>query len=357
VPAQYQAWEPPESDDAPVHHDLTAADLVAARRREPAAVTRIYTAYAPALSRYFLAAVGDHRLAEDLTGTAFVSAIEALPRFRGPIEALGGWLFRIARHDLYDHRRRQARPRIEPLEDNLDETAVAAGAREALGNESDTDLDGGGVAPQPMPPKLSRRLRNDMDDETIDAPLNRLSSREREILAMLANGWSNRRIAEACYLSLNTVRTHVENIQVKLGVHTKLEAVAVARARLAAGCRRLRGARHRPTWGQPRDGRHARAPLRPARGATAAHGRRADRPRSGRAPGRDHRRGQGTPVPRPGQPGQGPGPPEHGPDVRASLGRSRPRPPAATGETPRVKSIQAARHLLDSVLDARVPRS
>jgi DNA-binding CsgD family transcriptional regulator len=105
---------------------------------------------------------------------------------------------------------------------------TAAGAREALGNESGTELDGGGVAPQPMPPKLSRRLRNDMDDETIDAPLNRLSSREREILAMLANGWSNRRIAEACYLSLNTVRTHVENIQVKLGVHTKLEAVAVA---------------------------------------------------------------------------------------------------------------------------------
>jgi RNA polymerase sigma-70 factor, ECF subfamily len=106
---------------------LTATDLADARRREPAAVTRIYTAYAPALYRFFMAAVSDRHLAEDLTGTAFVSAIEALPRFRGPIEALGGWLFQIARHDLYDYRRRQARSRIEPLEDNLYEAALADG--------------------------------------------------------------------------------------------------------------------------------------------------------------------------------------------------------------------------------------
>ena len=107
---------------------LTAADLVAARRREPAAVTRIYTAYAPALFRFFMAAVGDRHQAEDLTGTTFLSAIESLPRFRGPIEALGGWLFQIARHDLYDHRRKQQRSRIEPLDDNLNEAALVDGA-------------------------------------------------------------------------------------------------------------------------------------------------------------------------------------------------------------------------------------
>jgi len=106
---------------------LTAADLAAARRREPAAVTRVYTAYAPALFRFFMAAVSDRHLAEDLTGTAFVSAIESLPRFRGPVEALGGWLFQIARHDLYDHRRKQSRSRIEPLEENLNEATLADG--------------------------------------------------------------------------------------------------------------------------------------------------------------------------------------------------------------------------------------
>ncbi|HYY80460.1 MAG TPA: sigma-70 family RNA polymerase sigma factor, partial [Actinomycetes bacterium] len=86
---------------------LTEADLLGARLREPAAVSRVYTAYAPALFRFFMASVGDRPTAEDLTGDVFKGAIEALPGFRGPVEALGGWLFRIARHDLYDYRRRQ----------------------------------------------------------------------------------------------------------------------------------------------------------------------------------------------------------------------------------------------------------
>src|SRR4029450_1131798 len=85
--------------------ELTAADLVAARRRDPAAGDRIYQAYAPALLRFFVAAVGDRHAAEDLTGTVFIAAIEDLPGFRGEITKLGGWVFRIARRDLYDSRR------------------------------------------------------------------------------------------------------------------------------------------------------------------------------------------------------------------------------------------------------------
>jgi RNA polymerase sigma-70 factor (ECF subfamily) len=108
---------------------LTAADLVGARGREPAAVTRVYAAYAPALFRFFLAAVGDRPTAEDLTGDVFRSAIEGLPGFRGSVEALGGWLFSIAHHDLSDFWRKQARsPGITALDDTLDEAALAAGA-------------------------------------------------------------------------------------------------------------------------------------------------------------------------------------------------------------------------------------
>jgi RNA polymerase sigma-70 factor (ECF subfamily) len=75
-----------------------------------------------------MASVGDRHLAEDLTGNTFVSAIEGLPKFRGPIEALGGWLFQIARHDLYDHRRKQSRSRTEPLDENLTEAAASDAA-------------------------------------------------------------------------------------------------------------------------------------------------------------------------------------------------------------------------------------
>jgi RNA polymerase sigma-70 factor (ECF subfamily) len=110
--------------------DLTAADLAGARRREPAAVTRLYTAYAPALFRFFMAAVGDRPTAEDLTGDVFKSAIEDLPRFRGPVEALGGWLFGIARHDLSDYRRRQAHRLVQPLDELLVEAAAAGGAKD-----------------------------------------------------------------------------------------------------------------------------------------------------------------------------------------------------------------------------------
>jgi RNA polymerase sigma factor (sigma-70 family) len=193
--ARYQAGEPRGAHDAP-GHGLTPADLVAARRHEPAAVTRVYTAYAPALFRFFMASLGDHQRAEDLTGTTFVSAMESLPQFRGPVEGLGGWLFQIARHDLYDYRRRQARARVEPLEDNL-------GAEPAFGS----------VPPAP-------------DNQSL--ALHRLSRREREVLGLLAKGWSKRQIAEARFLSLHTVHTYIQNILVKLGVNSELEAVSLA---------------------------------------------------------------------------------------------------------------------------------
>ena len=43
-----------------------------------------------------------------------------------------------------------------------------------------------------------------------------------------AIGWSNRRIAEATRLSYLTVRSHMQNLLLKLGVNSQLEAVAFA---------------------------------------------------------------------------------------------------------------------------------
>jgi DNA-binding NarL/FixJ family response regulator len=56
-----------------------------------------------------------------------------------------------------------------------------------------------------------------------------LSSREREVLALLADGLATDAIADRLFISRNTVRAHVQRVITKLGAHSKLEAVAIAR--------------------------------------------------------------------------------------------------------------------------------
>jgi DNA-binding CsgD family transcriptional regulator len=55
-----------------------------------------------------------------------------------------------------------------------------------------------------------------------------LTQREREILSLLAEGYSTRRIARALSISVNTARNHIQNILQKLDVHSRLEAVIYA---------------------------------------------------------------------------------------------------------------------------------
>ena len=55
-----------------------------------------------------------------------------------------------------------------------------------------------------------------------------LSDREKEVLSFLVKGMSYRLIAETCYISIDTVRTHIRSIYEKLHVHSKAEAVATA---------------------------------------------------------------------------------------------------------------------------------
>ncbi|GAB4380473.1 MAG: hypothetical protein Kow00121_36800 [Elainellaceae cyanobacterium] len=56
----------------------------------------------------------------------------------------------------------------------------------------------------------------------------KLSSREREILVLIIEGRSNPEIADALYLSRNTIKTHVRSILNKLGVEHRLQAAVVA---------------------------------------------------------------------------------------------------------------------------------
>ena len=54
-----------------------------------------------------------------------------------------------------------------------------------------------------------------------------LTPREREVLRLVAEGWSNARIAEALGISAKTASVHVSNILAKLGVENRVEAAAL----------------------------------------------------------------------------------------------------------------------------------
>ena len=56
----------------------------------------------------------------------------------------------------------------------------------------------------------------------------KLSRREREVLALLASGLGQAAIASRLVISPQTARTHIQNVIGKLGVHSRVEAVALA---------------------------------------------------------------------------------------------------------------------------------
>ncbi len=68
----------------------------------------------------------------------------------------------------------------------------------------------------------------DDDDEAEDQSLG-LSPRELQVLALVAEGATNRQVAEQLYISPKTASVHVSNILAKLGVSSRGEAAALAR--------------------------------------------------------------------------------------------------------------------------------
>jgi|SRR6185437_7967122 len=60
-------------------------------------------------------------------------------------------------------------------------------------------------------------------------PLPALTPRQSEVLHLLENGYSTEQIAAHLHVSTETVRNHVRRLLQKLGVHSRLEAVACAR--------------------------------------------------------------------------------------------------------------------------------
>jgi LuxR family maltose regulon positive regulatory protein len=76
--------------------------------------------------------------------------------------------------------------------------------------------------PEQAAPLETQALKSDLIES--------LSARELEVLQLMAEGLTNPEIASRLFLALNTVKTHSGNIYSKLGVHSRTQAVARARA-------------------------------------------------------------------------------------------------------------------------------
>ena len=75
-----------------------------------------------------------------------------------------------------------------------------------------------GIAPQPP----------QQPAPTLPTVVDTLTTRERDILQLMAQGQSNQEIGETLIISLGTVKNHVSNILAKLGARDRIQAVLVA---------------------------------------------------------------------------------------------------------------------------------
>lgn len=140
----------------------------------------------------------------------------------------------------------------------LPEIRIAApGAKVIILTQSDAESDlyqavrsgaSGYLLKEIAPEEIAESIRRVMEGEAVISPAmssallrqfaalvtrqepaeGRLSARELEVLGLLCDGLNNRDIAERLFIAENTVKNHVRNILEKLGMTSRMQAVAYA---------------------------------------------------------------------------------------------------------------------------------
>ncbi len=77
-------------------------------------------------------------------------------------------------------------------------------------------------------PSAAAALIQDFRQRVEIEPYDRLTSREREILKLIADGYTSRQIADMLYISLKTVQCHRTKIMEKLDIHNRVELIKYA---------------------------------------------------------------------------------------------------------------------------------
>jgi two-component system response regulator DevR len=87
-----------------------------------------------------------------------------------------------------------------------------------------------------LDPTLTARILDRVKAAPTDSPSDGLTAQERRILELIADGRTNRQIADAMYLSEKTVKNYVSSLLAKLGMRRRTEAAVYAvRNRMATG--------------------------------------------------------------------------------------------------------------------------
>ncbi|MER6631249.1 response regulator transcription factor [Streptomyces sp. NPDC000987] len=76
--------------------------------------------------------------------------------------------------------------------------------------------------------RLMARLRHDQQHEEEPDTLPGLTDREREILALIGEGLTNRQIGQRLFLAEKTVKNHISRLLAKLGVERRIQAAVIA---------------------------------------------------------------------------------------------------------------------------------
>ncbi len=99
--------------------DLAVEDqlLARARRQDDDALREIFNLYFQPVYQFIRMRVEDSAQAEDLASDVFVKLLDSLRRGGGPRQTLRGWLFQVARRELYDHYGRQKRITVTAIDE------------------------------------------------------------------------------------------------------------------------------------------------------------------------------------------------------------------------------------------------
>ena len=82
-----------------------------------AALGNLYEQYYDKVVRYVFIRIGNQSEAEDLAGDVFLNALKSLRSYRGSIEQMHFWIFKIARNAVVDHYRKMSKRKTVNLDD------------------------------------------------------------------------------------------------------------------------------------------------------------------------------------------------------------------------------------------------